>query len=121
MKLNFKMTICSLWSVLAISCYLSVNLVWFIDCEGTISQLEDEEKPFLSLVGHNSSVQSLAVLLNGDLASGSYEEIKIWNPTDGTLKRTLEGHSDTALSLAVLPNGDLASGSYDGTIKIWNV
>jgi hypothetical protein len=34
------------------------------------------------------------VLQNGDLASGSYKEIKIWNVIDGTIKRTLNGHTD---------------------------
>ena len=47
--------------------------------------------------------------------------IKIWNPNDGTLKRTLTGHTNGHVySLVVLPNGDLASGSADNTIKIWN-
>jgi WD40 repeat protein len=61
------------------------------------------------------------VLNNGDLASGSWDKtIKIWNATDGTLKRTLYGHTDYVYALAALNNGDLASGSRDSTIKIWN-
>jgi WD40 repeat protein len=61
------------------------------------------------------------VLQNGDLASGSSDyTIKIWNPIDGTLKRTLNGHTNVVYALTVLQNGDLASGSWDKTIKIWS-
>ena len=67
------------------------------------------------------AVWSLAVLPNGHLASGSHDKtIKIWNPTDGIVIRTLSGHTDAVIELAVLPNGHLASGSEDKTIKIWN-
>ena len=53
---------------------------------------------------------SLAVLQNGDLASGSEDKtIKIWDSSTWSLKRTLTGHSDWVRSLAVLKNGDLAS------------
>jgi WD40 repeat protein len=64
---------------------------------------------------------ALTVLQNGDLASGSWDStIKIWNPIDGTLKRTLNEHTDEVCALTVLQNGDLASGSRDKTIKIWS-
>jgi WD40 repeat protein len=53
-------------------------------------------------------------------ASGSFQEIKIWDISSGSLKRTLTGHSGSIFSLAVLQNGDLASGSRDKTIKIWD-
>jgi WD40 repeat protein len=73
-----------------------------------------------TLIGHNDSVCSLAVLQNGDLASGSWDNtIKIWDTNTGSLKRTLVGHTGYVWSLAVLQNGDLASGSWDNTIKIW--
>jgi WD40 repeat protein len=68
------------------------------------------------LTGHSNSVNSLAALKNGDLASGSYHKIKIWDSSTGSLKRTLTGHSNWVLLLAVLRNGDLASGS----INIWH-
>jgi WD40 repeat protein len=32
-----------------------------------------------TLTGHSDSVYSLAVLQNGDLSSGSFQEIKIWD------------------------------------------
>jgi WD40 repeat protein len=73
-----------------------------------------------TLNGHNSSVEGLTVLQNGDSASGSWDNtIKIWNPIDGTLKRTLNHDKDhDNLALTVLQNGDLASSDF--YIKIWN-
>jgi WD40 repeat protein len=66
-------------------------------------------------------VSALTILQNGDLVSGSDDStIKIWNPNDGTLKRTLNGHTGWVRSLTTLPNGDLVSGSDDCRIKIWN-
>ena len=58
-------------------------------------------------------------MLNGHLASGSYQEIKVWNTDTGTLVRNLTGHNDDVTALAVLPNGYLAGGSWK-EIKIWN-
>jgi len=73
------------------------------------------------LTGQSDWVRSLAVLQNGDLASGSFDQtIKIWDSSTGSLKRTLTGHSDWVMSIAVLQNGDLASGSGDKSIKIWD-
>jgi WD40 repeat protein len=61
-----------------------------------------------TLNGHTYSVNALAVLQNGDLASGSSDSsIKIWNPINGTLKRTLNGHTSYVWALTVLQNGDL--------------
>jgi WD40 repeat protein len=71
----------------------------------------------LTLNGH-SWVEALTVLQNGDLvSSGDFvSSIKIWNPIDGTLKRTLYGHTSYVRALTILQNGDLASGSDDNTI-----
>ena len=55
------------------------------------------------------------------MASGSADRtMKIWNPINGTLKRTLNGHTEYVLARTVLQNGDLASGSADRTMKILN-
>jgi WD40 repeat protein len=41
---------------------------------------------------------ALTVLQNGDLASGSADRtIKIWNPINVSLKRTLNGHTEYVL------------------------
>jgi len=55
------------------------------------------------LGGHTDTVWTLAVLHNGDLASGSYRTIKFWNVETGKEKISLLGHSNWILSLAVLP------------------
>jgi hypothetical protein len=56
-------------------------------------------------------IDSLAVLQNGDLASGSaIASIIIWDSTTGSLKKSLYGQSNGVYSLAVLKNGVLASG-----------
>jgi WD40 repeat protein len=46
--------------------------------------------------------------------------MKIWNPINGTLKRTLNGHTEYVLARTVLQNGDLTRGLADRTMKIWN-
>ena len=46
--------------------------------------------------------------------------IKIWNPNNGTLKRTLIGHNSVVLAITTLLNGDIAIASHDFTVKIWN-
>ena len=75
----------------------------------------------LTLTGHINSVKAVAVLHNGDLASGSDDQtVKIWNPYNGSLIRTLTGHTGQVRALTVLQNGDLVSGSCDKLIKIWN-
>ena len=63
----------------------------------------------------------MAILPNGNIVSGSYREIKIWNSDTGAEIRTLNGHTNYVLSVAILPNGNIVSGSWDQTIKIWNI
>ena len=73
--------------------------------------------------GHDSYVWSVAFSPNGEfLASGSLDKtIKLWNPKNGQLLRTLTGHDNEVWSVAFSPNGEfLASGSHDRTIKLWN-
>ena len=57
---------------------------------------------------------------NRYLASGSYEEIYLWNTNDESNKQTFIGHTDWICRLALLKNGYLASGSNDRNVKIWN-
>jgi len=86
--------------------------------ESTCDASTDSSKR--TLTGHTSWVYSLAVLQNGNLASGDMVGgIKIWNTITGSLIITLTGHSSSVNSLATLPNCYLASGSSDKTIKIW--
>ena len=71
---------------------------------------------------HSRDVHDVAVLPNGDLASGSDDmTIKVWNPLDGSLKRTITGHTGEINALVCHSNGNLISGSADETIKIWSI
>jgi WD40 repeat protein len=56
------------------------------------------------------------------LASGSDDKtIKLWDPSTGALKHTLEGYSSLVWSVAFSADGRLlASGSFDKTIKLWD-
>ena len=62
---------------------------------------------------------SIAALPNGFVASGFYQEIKIWNSDNDGLVKSLIGQSSFVFSLTVTKDGYLASGSFDNSIKIW--
>ncbi len=75
-----------------------------------------------SLKGHQDSVFCLAVLVNGNLASGSYDKtIKIWDTASNSCIASLKSHQSSVYCLAVLKNEKLASGSVNNTIKIWDM
>jgi WD40 repeat protein len=72
---------------------------------------------------HSSSVWSVTFSPDGkQLASGSIDNtIKLWDPTTGELRQTLEGHCGSVLSVTFSPDGkQLASGSSDNTTKLWD-
>jgi WD40 repeat protein len=74
------------------------------------------------LRGHTDTVQCVAALPGGLLASGSNEKtVLIWNAATGAHVATLEGHTGMVVALAALPDGRLASGSDENTIRLWNV
>ena len=71
--------------------------------------------------GHQGWVRVLAVLGDGRLAFGSYDNIiRLWDPASGSCKAVFEGHQGGVNALAVLGDGTLASGSYDNTIRLWD-
>jgi WD40 repeat protein len=81
----------------------------------------------MELKAHNGIILSLAVLPNGDLVSGSWDQtIKIWNTNDGSVKQTLTGHTgwirlnvNSAINYFEMSvNGNLISAS-DKSIIIW--
>ncbi len=75
-----------------------------------------------TFLGHRYSVNALAVLPNGLLASGSADEtIKLWDVSRGVCVSTLEEHWDNVNALVMLANGFLVSGSMDTRIKLWDV
>jgi Planctomycete cytochrome C/WD domain, G-beta repeat len=76
---------------------------------------------------HLSIVDSLAVSADGRwIASGAFQEVKLWDTQTGTLRKRLTGFVDRVVALAFSPNGKwLATGggapSQDGEIKIIEV
>ncbi len=71
---------------------------------------------------HSSYVYALEWLDKDTLASGSYENtIKLWSPTTGQTKRTIQTNQ-SARSLAKLnTNNHLAAGLRNGVIRIYNI
>ena len=72
--------------------------------------------------GHRGDdVECITVLVDGRLASGSANTIKVWDVLGGEGAFTLEeGYGGWVYCLMVLADGRLASGS-DGMIKVWDV
>ena len=87
----------------------------------TISKYDIDYRLFETgiTVNHTHSIDSLALLQDGSLASSSYKSINIWD-INAQKSRILNGHSDWVTSLAALQDGHLASASYDRKILIWN-
>lgn len=57
------------------------------------------------------------------LAGGNEKnEIKLWDPRTGEVKRVLKGHEGAVSSLAISPDGNtLVSGSLDETARVWDL
>jgi WD40 repeat protein len=78
----------------------------------------------LTLSGHSSYVQAVAVTADGKrVISGSDDNtVKVWNLETGEEQLTLSGHSDWVLAVAVTADGKrVISGSDDNTVKVWNL
>ena len=84
-----------------------------------------DKKPLGS--AHLSLVESLAYSPDGKwLASGSFQEVKLWDAQTGELKRTLSGFSERVVALAFSSNSKLlATGggapTQDGELKLFEV
>ena len=75
----------------------------------------------INITAHSGRIYGIQVLQDDYLATASSDTtVKIWNPKQKSLEKTLIGHKKQVTALVVLLNGELASGSNDTTIKIWN-
>ena len=63
-------------------------------------------------------VLQFALFQNGDLVSSSLDNsVKIWNPTNGTLIKSINGFN----RIVVLKNGDLICASiWGGNLTVWD-
>jgi WD40 repeat protein len=74
------------------------------------------------LKGHEKGVFCLALLPDGNLASGSEDEtIRIWDMTTGETLKILREHKGTIFALTILSNETLVSGGEDCRIILWNI
>ena len=50
--------------------------------------------------------------------------VRVWDPTTGIVRHTLEGHTSGVLLVCALPGSEgttlLASGSNDRTVRVWD-
>jgi len=76
---------------------------------------------------HLSLVESLAFSPDGKLlVSGSFQEVKIWDPASGELKQKLTGFADRVVALAFSGNGKLlatggGAATEDGEVKVFEM
>jgi eukaryotic-like serine/threonine-protein kinase len=72
---------------------------------------------------HSSFINSFAFFPNGDLASaGDDKIIKIWNPVDWTLKKTLTDNAYYSIYTIVAMNDRLLAGAcLTDKVTIWNI
>ena len=80
--------------------------------------------PLKTLVGHQSSVNSVAFSPDGSLlASGSDDNtVKLWVISTGQELRSLTGHIWPVFAVSFSPDGRLlASGSNDADVKLWDI
>src|SRR4029077_12106060 len=76
---------------------------------------------------HLSLVESLAYSPDGKfLASGSFQEVNIWDAQTGQFRQKLTGFADRVVTLSFAPNGKmLATGggapTEDGEIKVFEM
>ena len=91
--------------------------------EETLVVPEDWDSTLQVLNAHSDFVEDVRFSPDGKLlASGSKDgTVRLWDPTTGTCRSTLEGHSSYVTSVAFSPDGKLlASGAYDNTVRLWD-
>jgi WD40 repeat protein len=78
-------------------------------------------KKMYTLKGHKDIVQSMKILKNGQLISGSADTtMRIWS-LDGTCTKHLYNHAGWINSVEELADGRIACGSNDNVINFWDV
>ncbi len=95
---------------------------WFRPLTPSLTQ---PTEPLLrTLVGHQSGVNAVTVLPDGQQAISASDDgtLKLWNLNTGEAVRTLVGHTKPVLAVTVLPDAQQAiSASDDATMKLWDL
>jgi WD40 repeat protein len=88
--------------------------------EGQVRVCDPASGKSLFMLQAGDDVTGLALSRDGRLLASSNSNIRLWNPTDGTLIRQFQGHKGFVNGVALSPDGRLlASAGDDGLIKIW--
>jgi WD40 repeat protein len=93
-------------------------------CPLTASLIAPGENLILTLNGHNSSVNAVAVTPNGQkvISAADDNTLKVWDLATGEELLTLKGHSSSVNAVAVTPNGQkVISACDDNTLKVWDL
>ncbi len=87
------------------------------------ARLSFPRMPSVTLQRSKGGSRGIAFSPDGRMvASGSVNDIQIWDRMSGNLAATLAGHTNHVRDVAMSPNGRLlASGSKDTTIRLWNL
>lgn len=68
-------------------------------------------------ISHSSSI---VLLENGDLVSGTLNELIIWDLEKKAIKKSINTTNDLSF-LNILPNGNIVSGSTKGELHVWDI
>jgi WD40 repeat protein len=90
----------------------------------TVNFLDIESQTIRTATGeHGRYITAIAFSPDGKtVVSGSMDKtVKVWNPMNGSLVRTLSGHTDFVTGVGFTKNGgQIISGSLDGNLIAWN-
>ncbi len=88
------------------------------DRDGVIQFWDAADGTPIRSINQGSQISCIAISPDGEILASSYNPIRLWRMSDGSLIRELDGRGDISFS----PDGQiLASGGDAGVIKLWRV